>query len=136
MWISYYVNLNRIFFAAGLVLCTLWMGCQSFPRGERIFNEQCASCHMTDGTGLGALLPSLQYSEYLAANREDVSCLIRYGSPPEDTLRLMTPMPAFPDLSETDISNLINYMNTSWGNDLPTTSPDEVAQHLGKCTGK
>ena len=88
---------------------------------------------MTDGTGLGALLPSLQYSEYLDLNRDEVSCLIRYGSPLADTARLMTPMPAFPDLTETDISNLINYMNTSWGNDLPTTSPDEVATHLEKC---
>jgi mono/diheme cytochrome c family protein len=43
------------------------------------------------------------------------------------------PMPGFRNLNEVEISNLINYINTSWGNNLPETSPEEVLNALDKC---
>jgi hypothetical protein len=42
-------------------------------------------------------------------------------------------MPGFRNLNEVEISNLINYINTSWGNNLPETSPEEVLNALDKC---
>jgi mono/diheme cytochrome c family protein len=111
----------------------LWLGCQDYPRGEQIYLEKCASCHMPDGTGLGAMIPSLGYSKLLKEDRVGAICLIRNGLEDPDSSVIMTPMPAYPELTKTDISNLINYMHTSWGNDLPLTSPDEVEQALEAC---
>jgi len=88
---------------------------------------------MADGTGLGALIPSLGYSKLLQDDPDSVVCLIRYGLVNPDSSVIMTPMPGFPELTETDLSNLINYMNTSWGNDLPLTSPDDVAAAIATC---
>ena len=116
-----------------LIAASVWISCQDYPRGEQIYLDKCASCHMPDGTGLGAMIPSLGYSSMLREDREGVVCLIRYGLINPDSAVIMTPMPGFPALSDTDLSNLINYMHTSWGNHLPLTSPDEVEAALQSC---
>lgn len=90
---------------------------------------------MDDGTGLGVMIPSLQYSEVLQDDLQNLVCLIRNGVEVSaaDSSLLLIAMPPFDDLTETDLSNLINYMNTAWDNDFPKTSPFEVREALSDC---
>jgi len=110
------------------------IGCQEFPQGERVYDMYCVNCHMPDGSGLGALVPSLNSPVYRSLSLEHIACKIKYGDKEiEDMYASFNPMPTFTNLSETDISNLINYINSQWGQATHMTSPQEVSVALLNC---
>src|SRR5687768_14899730 len=47
--------------------------------GQQLYVQQCANCHMDDGSGLRGLIPPLAGSDYLVRHREQLACLIRHG---------------------------------------------------------
>jgi mono/diheme cytochrome c family protein len=114
-----------------------WIACaHPYTQGANLYKAYCVNCHIEDGTGLVALIPPLALADFLSSNRDIVPCIIRYGS--NGGLKVngttyMEPMPGFKNLNEVEISNLINYINSSWGNRLSETSPEEVLEALGKC---
>ena len=119
-----------------VLIAIVVLSCQPFTQGERLYVSNCAVCHMEDGSGLAGLIPTLVDADYLSLGRTNVPCIIKYGN--EDTIIVNgvpygEPMPAFPGLNEVEISNIINYIHTSWGNELPVTSPDEVRSALEMC---
>lgn len=120
-----------------VLLLVLGYACtHPYTQGEQLYLTYCANCHMEDGSGLGFLIPPLAGADYLDIRRDEVPCIIRYGAAGGLTVNGYTynePMPGFSNLNEIELSNLINYMNTSWGNNLPETSPDEVKEILGRC---
>jgi hypothetical protein len=94
---------------------------------------------MSDGSGLVWLIPPLAGSDYLEVYRSEVPCIIRFGSQGGVTVNgqlFSEPMPPFPKLNEVELSNLINYINSAWGNDHPETSPAEVIDYLERCPDK
>lgn len=94
---------------------------------------------MEDGTGLGWLIPPLAGADFLQSNRGDVPCIIQYGHKGGINVNgiiYKEPMPSFRNLNEVELSNLINYLNTAWGNDNPETSPSEIAKALELCPDK
>jgi hypothetical protein len=94
---------------------------------------------MEDGTGLGWWIPPLNGADYLEMHRDSVPCIIRFGSQGGNTINgiyYKQPMPSFRNLNEVELSNLINYINTAWDNDLPETSPTEVNASLERCADK
>lgn len=128
----------RIKVFAFIAIATTWAACQPFVQGERLYIAHCATCHMEDGTGLAGLIPPLAGADYLELNRHLVPCIIAHGTSGGVVVNGVTyeePMQAFPELTDVELSNIINYINTSWGNDLPLTSPSEVNSHLQNCPG-
>jgi mono/diheme cytochrome c family protein len=110
------------------------VSCQEFPQGEEVYNAYCLNCHSSDGSGLGTLIPPLNGSRFQELELEYVACKIKFGNPMvEDFYAAFNPMPTFSNLSETDISNLLNYMNSEWGNTSTMTSPQEVKDVLSLC---
>jgi mono/diheme cytochrome c family protein len=109
---------------------------QQYPQGQRIYEAYCANCHMADGSGLGRVIPPLAGADYLSLQRQNVPCVIRYGSKGGlvvNGIAYKEPMPSARNLNEVELSNLINYINTAWNNDLPETSPVEVKAALEQC---
>ncbi len=101
----------------------------------RLYQTKCANCHMEQGQGLRQLIPPLAQADYLARTAE-LACIIRYGMQGEVTVNGVIynqPMPDNPDLNETDIANLINYIRNEWGNEYPYVSVEEVKKHLEQC---
>ena len=90
---------------------------------------------MVDGTGLAALIPPIAESDYYAMNQDKIACMIVNGI--NDSMYvngvlfqgIMEPI----NLSPVQITNIINYMNTSWGNNIPLKSIQEVQQELNDC---
>lgn len=129
---------KTIFFFAALSFA--WFtACESperFPQGKILYENFCANCHIEDGTGLPGIIPTLVNSDYLEKNQSALPCAIRYGMAGEITVNgqvFNAEMPGSPKLHEFEITNIINYINTSWGNDLPLAKHLDVRAQLEAC---
>ncbi|MEL6925963.1 MAG: cytochrome c [Bacteroidota bacterium] len=122
-----------------LLLLLLAMACQSdnpYKQGEILYLNFCSNCHMDNGAGLGELIPPVAQSDYLANHQSNIACLIKYGMEGEIVVNGKTynqPMPAVPQLNDVEITNVINYLNHAWGNDLGTVRLQDVQQQLEQC---
>ena len=124
-----------VFLLAGM---TLW-ACEnqhSYRQGESLYKTHCASCHIDDGLGLRGVIPPLTGSDYLARDPAHTACIIRNGLQGEITvngINYKEPMAAIPQLSDFQIANIINYINSAWGNDLGYVSVPEIRKRLEEC---
>lgn len=126
----------RYLFALALGMVVL--GCQNntYQIGERLYKGNCASCHMDKGEGLAGLIPPLAGSDYLGRHLDQLPCIIRKGL--QDTIVVngkiyVEMMPANPALSEIQITNLLNYIGSSWGNQHPPYQLEQVRELLKTC---
>ena len=109
---------------------------QAFRQGEILYSNFCANCHMDDGSGLEGVIPPLANSDYIASDPLAVACIINLGQ--KDTIlvngtRYYTPMPAIPALSGFEITNVMNYINHSWGNNYGFIQYEDVIKELEAC---
>ncbi len=112
--------------------------CDSSPykQGKNLYVTHCQNCHQEDGNAVMGLIPPIAGSDYLAANQDNLPCLIRYGLNEPITVNGMPyhhEMPKNEVLSETQIANVINYINNAWGNKADFVSYDMVLEGLKKC---
>jgi mono/diheme cytochrome c family protein len=133
-------NKKQLFLLAVLLLVTAFslQDCRENPysNGQYMYTRYCASCHMDDGKGLGALIPPLAGSDYLGMHRDLLPCIVRFGL--KDTILVNgvaydEPMAGIDALSDIDITNVLNYINSSWGNANGTYRLDDVRQLLKNC---
>lgn len=121
-----------------LVGALLW-ACEnrrSYRQGESLYKTHCASCHIDDGLGLRGVIPPLAGSDYLARDPTRTACIIRNGLQGEIIVNGITykePMAAIPQLSDFQIANIINYINSAWGNELGYVSVPEIRKRLEEC---
>jgi mono/diheme cytochrome c family protein len=112
--------------------------CQNnvYVQGERLYSTYCANCHGKDGNGLKNLYPPLNKSDYLLENNDKVACIILNGLEDEIVVNgkdYMMPMAGFSNLTDVDITNIINYINTAWDNEIEETSIQKVKENLQSC---
>lgn len=91
---------------------------------------------MDTGEGLGTLIPPLARADYLEKNRKKLPCIIKHGV--RDSLLVngkwyAEQMAGLPSLSDIHITNVLNYINQSWGNDNEPYKLEEVRASLEKC---
>lgn len=91
---------------------------------------------MDSGKGLGKAIPPLANADYLMKNREKFACIVRNGQ--HDTIvvngvKYDTPMEGYPTLSEIQITNIANYVYSSWGNQAEEFTVREIEEQLKNC---
>lgn len=113
-------------------------GCSEHPyqQGQILYENFCSNCHMADGSGLEGLIPPLAGADYLRDNQSSLACLIRYGI--KDTIIVngktySNPMEGIPNLTEFEITNIINYINQAWGHQLGTVIASDTQKQLDDC---
>ncbi len=119
-----------------LTLFRYWYQQQSNPIGKRLYNQNCANCHMQAGQGLAQLIPPLAQADYLISYRDSLPCIIRNGMRGEVMVNGITynqPMPGNDQLSASEIAHIMDYINHSWGNDIISIPQDSVSQLLNQC---
>lgn len=129
---------RRLFF--GLFLCTLAFlpSCFDTPykEGRDLYTFYCENCHGDNGVGLLALIPPIAGSDYLVKNRDSLACIIQYGLQGKITVNNRVydeMMPGIGTLKPAEVANIINYINTSFGNDLPPVRLPDVEKRLKEC---
>ena len=100
------------------------------------YEKRCASCHGIDGKGLKEMIPPLADSDWLKNNQDILSCIIKNGI--KDTITVNgvkydIEMLGQKNIQDIELTNIINYINTSWGNSISTKKNVEVIQELKKC---
>ena len=124
----------RFLAGATLLLASCFTNKQN--QGEKLYAEHCASCHGDQGQGLERLIPPLAGADYLARNRAELPCLIRRGQHGPITVNGVLynqVMPAHTDLSPAKLTNLLNYVESHWGNVATPRTIREVEEQLAAC---
>jgi mono/diheme cytochrome c family protein len=101
----------------------------SIDRGKEIYIAQCMSCHMENGEGIEDVYPPLAKSDYLMADKKRSIDNVIHGVTGTITVNgktYNTDMIPF-DLSDQDVSDVLNYIRNSWGNEGEAVTPEEVA---------
>lgn len=121
-------------FCAVLVLTLVSCNESPYMQGKRLFEKKCANCHMEDGSGLSNLIPPIRNSAYLG--KVEMVCVLYSGI--QDTIRkdstyLVKYMPSFKQLSATEYTNLVNYINHQWHPSFEEKHLPAVEQALKEC---
>lgn len=129
-------KLLRMVLAAGLAGIMTQCFTRTQSEGELLYAQQCANCHMDDGSGLRGLIPPLAGADYLTRHRDQLPCLIKHGQQGEivvNGVHYNRPMPANKDLQEVHITNILNYIQTHFGNKNELFTVEEVNRSLQHC---
>ena len=125
---------------AAVVVGALATGCFSERQheGARLYQSSCAGCHGAQGEGLRRLIPPLAAADYLVAHRAALPCLIRRGQRASivvNGVEYNQYMPGNEALTDSQIANLLNYVQQQWGNTGEVYTIREVSGLLDACHG-
>lgn len=101
-------------------------------KGAALYSSHCASCHQANGQGLPGVFPPLAGDPVVTAEDPTRHIEIVLNGLQGKTIQgtsYASPMPAWSDqLSNEEIAAVINHERTSWGNDAPTVTAEDVAK--------
>ena len=100
-----------------------------YPYGARLYESQCADCHMNDGSGLSSLYPNLQNANIVTKYKE-IPCIIRNGI--NDTTSIIQMLPMV-NVSDIEITNIINFILQDMNGTKLSISIQEVQEILDSC---
>jgi cytochrome c oxidase subunit II len=95
--------------AAGEDPNKVWTEADLAARGEKIYAANCVACHQATGKGVPGAFPALDGSKIVNGPAEAQVALVLNG-------KAGTTMPAWKQLSNTDIAAVITYTRNAWGN--------------------
>lgn len=104
---------------------------QVMKQGEAIWQDQCASCHRMDGSGVPRFFPPIRRNANV--QQSDPTTLIHYvlagaRKVPTDGAPTAMTMPSFHwKLSDSQVAAVITYIRNSWDNTASSVKPDQVA---------
>ena len=103
---------------------------QAFATGKRIYEDQCASCHASDGRGKPPHYPPLANNQSIemVSAVNPIRMVLNGGYPPGTRKNPMPyGMPPFAQsLSDIEVAAVVTYIRTAWGNRGAPVTPHEA----------
>jgi len=87
----------------------VWALADLVARGEKVYASNCAACHQANGKGAGPVKPLDGSAVVLDANHADQLDVVLKG-------RMDKGMPAWKQLSDTDLAAVVSFTKNSWSN--------------------
>lgn len=100
----------------------------SIKKGSNIYASNCIACHMENGEGMAGVFPPLKNSDYLKDKKKVIQAMLN-GLQGEITVngkKYNSAMPAS-GLNDTEIADVLTYVNNTWGNKGARITAQEVA---------
>lgn len=105
---------------------------EAYDQGSRVYIRTCVSCHEPRGEGKIGRYPTLVKTPWVLDDKETPIRIVLLGisGPIEvDGQRYDGYMPNLGvTLSDENIANVLTFVRSSWGNDAPPISADDVAR--------
>jgi cytochrome c oxidase subunit II len=102
----------------------VWTQADLHARGEKVYAANCAACHQANGKGAGPILP---LDGSAVVNDADKTKMLQV------VLNGRNAMPAWKQLSDTDIAAVSTYSKNNWSNKTgQVVQPAEVLAQRGK----
>lgn len=102
----------------------VWTLTDIVARGEKVYAANCAACHQASGAGAGPIKALVQSPIVLDADKTKEIHIVLNGK---------GAMPAWKQLSDTDIAAVISYTKNAWTNKTgQVVQPAEVLAQRGK----
>ena len=86
-----------------------WQLAELLARGEKVYNANCAACHQASGMGAGPIKPLVGSAIVLDADKGKQIATVLNGA-------ANGAMPAWKQLSDTELAAVITYTKNSWTN--------------------
>lgn len=99
-------------------------------RGAAIYQQNCAVCHMADGSGVPDMQPPLDTSTVAAGDATTLLRLLLRGADsalPAGRQRYSNPMPTFELLDDTELAAVASYVRSTFGRAPGPITPADVA---------
>jgi mono/diheme cytochrome c family protein len=99
--------------------------------GRRLYNNNCAACHQTDGQGVAGRFPPLADAEWVTGDARILSRILLHGLQGPISVRgteYNGAMPAWGNLGDAEIAAVLSYIRNSWGNGAGEVSEALVAE--------
>ena len=106
-------------FAVGLLAASAVAAAGHAATPQSLFNDNCSACHQTTGKGVKGAFPALAGDPFVQGDATPVIATVLSGR---------AGMPSFKDdLTDADLSAILTYVRSSWGNKGKPVSPADVA---------
>ncbi len=101
------------------------------PNGKALFDTNCSTCHGSTGEGQPGVFPPLAKNPDVNAKdpKEIIHIVLNGLNAPKTILgkKYSGGMPAWKQLSDSDIAAILTYVRSSFGNKAPAVTEKEVA---------
>lgn len=110
----------RSLFIGGLLAVSAVASTAFAATPQSLFNDNCSACHQTSGKGVKGAFPALAGDAFVQGDAAPLTATVLAGR---------AGMPAFKDdLNDADLSAILTYVRTAWGNTgKPVTAADVAA---------
>jgi mono/diheme cytochrome c family protein/glucose/arabinose dehydrogenase len=116
---------------------------KQYPRGAKLFNTVCQTCHGKDGEGVQSLAPNFNQSEIVTGDKHKVISIVLYGLTGPVTVSGkqfkggdMPGIGSNTDYKDEDIAEVISFIRNCWSNKAPAVTAQDVqavrAQYKGR----
>ena len=97
--------------------------------GKAVFTQYCMACHQADGTGVPGMHPPLTPGSWVDKDPKELIAIMMKGLSGKIEVNgesYKNFMPSHAQLTDDEISNVLSYIRTSFGNTLEPVTPDMV----------
>lgn len=102
-------------------------------QGEKIYAQQCASCHLQDGSGVAGIYPPLNgnasVTEPVGVNATRVVLLGGFSPGTAANPRPYSMPPFAQQLSDADVAAVVSYIRQAWSNHAPVVQERDVGKY-------
>ena len=87
--------------------------------GKQLFTANCVACHQASGLGLPGVFPPLDGSEWVIGEERILANILLHGISGDITVKgtaYKSAMPAFGQLSDTELAALASHVRGTWSN--------------------
>ena len=96
-----------------------WTEAELMAKGATVYTANCVACHQANGKGVPPAFPPLDGSKIVTGPPEGQIDIVLNG-------KQGTAMPAWKQLSDSEIAAVVTYTRNSWGNTAGVVMPAAV----------